>query len=365
MFNFLISDLPFSIVHPTMGYPKYPLKKEIQMEDLQKQLDLAMAALDKTYGKNTVIKLGHNHAEQWPSISTGALTLDLALGIGGLPRGRIIEIYGPESSGKTTVALSVIAEAQANGMRCAFLDTEHALDPSYSKMLGVDLDELIFSQPDYAEQALEVMDGLLRSNALDVIVLDSVAALVPKAELEGDMGQSHMGLQARLMGQALRKMVAIASQNKTMLIFINQIREKIGVMFGSPETTPGGRALKFYSSVRLDVRKIATVKNKTTGDVEGVEVKANIVKNKMGPPYRIANFEIVYGKGINNLGCIFDLAVDKGIFEKSGTWFKYNGEIFAQGKAKAIEALASDMELTAQIKKEIIDGPSVELLPEV
>lgn len=325
------------------------------MEDLEKSLQLAIAQLDRTYGKGTVVRLGDDlPTNTWPSISTSALNLDIALGIGGLPRGRIIEIYGPESSGKTTVALSTITAAQKDNLECAFIDVEHALDPQYARALGVNLEDLWIAQPDHGEQALDIVDTLVRSGAFGVIVIDSVAALVPKAELEGDMGQAHVGLQSRLMSQAMRKLVAISSNTNTMLIFINQIREKVGVMFGNPETTPGGRALKFYSSVRIDVRKREDLKDPKTGERRGVKIKANIVKNKMGPPYRTAEFDIVYGKGINTIGCILDLAVERGVVQKSGAWFAYNNENVGQGRDKAIEALASDLALAEQIKEEVL-----------
>lgn len=325
------------------------------MEDLEKQLSIAIAALDRQYGKNTVVKLGMSELETWPSISTGALTLDNALGIGGVPIGRIIEVYGGESAGKTTLALSVIAQAQAMKLRCAFIDAEHALDPTYAQVLGVDLDELYISQPDYGEQAMDIIEKLIGTGAMSVIVLDSVAALVPKAELEGDMEQASIGLQARLMSKALRKITGIASQNKTTLIFINQLREKVGIMYGSPEVTSGGRALRFYASVRIDVRKTKAHTDSKTGLQTGVSIKANIVKNKVAPPYRVAHFDIKYGYGIDTIGCLFDVAETKGIFVKSGAWYKYKGETFAQGRDNAIALLSDNAELAEQIKQETMN----------
>jgi recombination protein RecA len=277
------------------------------------------------------------------------MTLDNILGIGGLPRGRIVEIYGPESSGKSTIALTVVTEAQKMGLKCAYIDAEHALDPVYMQALGVNLDELIFSQPDYGEQALEIVDRLVRTGELGVIVIDSVAALIPKAELEGEMEAAQMGLQARLMAKAMRKMTGLASENKTLLLFINQLRNKIGIMFGNPETTPGGMALKYASSVRIDLRKKEDLKSKD-GEVLGVKVKAKIIKNKMSPPLKIAEFDIMYGKGIDQYGCLFDVALDKGILSQKGAWVQYNGESFAQGRDNAIEKLKTLPELVEKIK---------------
>ena len=288
------------------------------------------------------------------AIPTGALSLDIALGIGGVPRGRIIEIYGPESSGKTTLALHVVAEAQKQGGEAAFIDAEHALDPVYAKKLGVDIDNLIVSQPDTGEQALEITESLVRSGALDVIVVDSVAALVPKAEIDGDMGDSHMGLQARLMSQALRKLAGALNKSKTVLIFINQLREKIGVMFGNPETTTGGRALKFYASVRMDIRKIENIKQ--DGEVKGNRVRVKIVKNKVAPPFREAEFDIVYGKGISKEGNVLDLAVNLDIIEKSGSWFSYNGERIGQGRENVKKYLADNPKILAEVEQKVRDN---------
>ena len=299
----------------------------------RKALDAAMGQIEKQFGKGSVMKLGEFKAMEVEAIPTGALSLDIALGIGGVPRGRIIEVFGPESSGKTTLALHVIAEAQKMGGEAAFIDAEHALDPVYAKKLGVDIDNLIVSQPDTGEQALEITEALVRSGALDVIVVDSVAALVPKAEIDGDMGDSHMGLQARLMSQALRKLAGAINKSKTVLIFINQLREKIGVMFGNPETTTGGRALKFYASVRMDIRKVENIKQ--DGEVMGNRVRVKVIKNKVAPPFREAEFDVMYGQGISKDGNVFDMAVNLDIVQKSGSWFSYNGERIGQGRENA------------------------------
>ena len=317
----------------------------------KKALDAALSQIEKQFGKGSVMKLGEYKAMEVEAISTGALSLDMALGIGGLPRGRIIEVYGPESSGKTTLALHVIAEAQKLGGEAAFIDAEHALDPVYAKKLGVNIDELIVSQPDTGEQALEITESLVRSGALDVIVVDSVAALVPKAEIDGDMGDSHMGLQARLMSQALRKLAGAINKTKTVIIFINQLREKIGIMFGNPETTTGGRALKFYASVRLDIRKIENIKQ--DGNVIGNRARVKIVKNKVAPPFREAEFDIMYGEGISKIGNIFDMAVNLDIIEKSGSWFSYNGNRIGQGRENVKKYLQDNPELLDEIEKKV------------
>ena len=320
----------------------------------KKALEMAMSQIEKQFGKGSVMKLGEFKAMEIEAIPTGSLSLDIALGIGGVPRGRIIEVYGPESSGKTTLALHVVAEAQKMGGEAAFIDAEHALDPVYAKKLGVDIDNLIVSQPDTGEQALEITESLVRSGALDVVVVDSVAALVPKAEIDGDMGDSHVGLQARLMSQALRKLASVINKSKSVIVFINQLREKIGVMFGNPETTPGGRALKFYSSVRLDIRKIETMKQ--DGEVVGNRAKVKVVKNKVAPPFREAEFDIVYGKGISKVGNILDLGVNLDIVNKSGAWFSYNGERIGQGRENAKKYLEEHPNITAEIEKRVRDS---------
>ena len=319
--------------------------------DKKKALETALSQIEKQFGKGSVMKLGDYKAMEIEAIPTGALSLDMALGIGGLPRGRIIEIYGPESSGKTTLALHVVAEAQKEGGEAAFIDAEHALDPVYAKKLGVDIDNLIVSQPDTGEQALEITESLVRSGALDVIVVDSVAALVPKAEIDGDMGDSHMGLQARLMSQALRKLAGAINKSKTVLIFINQLREKIGVMFGNPETTTGGRALKFYASVRLDIRKIENIKQ--DGEIKGSRTRVKVVKNKVAPPFREAEFDIVYGEGISRAGNILDMAVNMDIIEKSGSWFSYNGERIGQGRENVKKYLKQNPEILDEVESKV------------
>ena len=320
----------------------------------KKALEAAMSQIEKQFGKGSVMKLGEFKAMEIEAIPTGALSLDMALGIGGVPRGRIIEVFGPESSGKTTLALHVVAEAQKMGGEAAFIDAEHALDPVYAKKLGVDIDNLIVSQPDTGEQALEITESLIRSGALDVIVVDSVAALVPKAEIDGDMGDSHMGLQARLMSQALRKLAGAINKTKTVLIFINQLREKIGVMFGNPETTTGGRALKFYASVRLDIRKIENIKQ--DGEVKGNRVRVKVIKNKVAPPFREAEFDIVYGEGISKVGNILDMAVNLDIVEKSGAWFSYNGQRISQGRENAKRYLEEHPDIMDEIEKKVRDN---------
>ena len=317
----------------------------------KKALEVAMGQIEKQFGKGSIMKLGEFKAMEVEAIPTGALSLDIALGIGGVPRGRLIEIFGPESSGKTTLALHVIAEAQKAGGEAAFIDAEHALDPVYAKKLGVDIDNLIVSQPDTGEQALEITEALVRSGALDVIVVDSVAALVPKAEIDGDMGDSHMGLQARLMSQALRKLAGAINKSKTVIIFINQLREKIGVMFGNPETTTGGRALKFYASVRMDIRKVENIKQ--DGEVTGNRVRVKVIKNKVAPPFREAEFDIVYGKGISKEGNILDMAVNLDIIEKSGSWFSYNGERIGQGRENVKRYLQENQDVLQDVEKKV------------
>jgi recombination protein RecA len=321
-------------------------------DERTKALDLAFSQIEKQFGKGAIMRLGSKEVVVPISvIPTGAISFDAALGVGGFPRGRVVEIFGPESSGKTTIALQVIAEAQKSGGMAAFVDAEHALDPGYAKKLGVDVDNLLVSQPDYGEQALEIAEALVRSGALDVLVVDSVAALVPKAELDGEMGDSHMGLQARLMSQALRKLTGIVSKSRTCLIFINQIREKIGVMFGNPETTTGGRALKFYASVRIDIRRIAAIKE---GDmVTGSRTRVKVVKNKVAAPFREAEFDILYGEGISRAGDLLDLAVNHDIVEKSGSWFSYKGERIGQGRENARQFLKENKELLTKLDVEL------------
>ena len=316
-----------------------------------KALEAALGQIEKQFGKGSVMKLGDYTAMNVEAIPTGALSLDIALGIGGIPRGRIIDDFGPESSGKTTLALHLIAEAQKMGGEAAFIDAEHALDPVYAKHLGVNIDELIVSQPDTGEQALEIAEALVRSGALDIIVVDSVAALVPKAEIDGDMGDAHVGLQARLMSQALRKLAGVINKSKCVIVFINQLREKVGVMFGNPETTPGGRALKFYSSVRLDIRRIESLKQ--DGEVIGNRTRVKVVKNKVAPPFREAEFDIIYGKGISKEGNILDAAVNLDIVEKSGSWFSYNGDRIGQGRENVKDYLAKNPKVAEEIEGKI------------
>ena len=322
--------------------------KKIDNAEKVKALDIAMSQIEQTYGKGSIMKLGQRGAMDIESISTGSLSLDVALGIGGLPKGRIVEIYGPESSGKTTLALHVIAEAQKNGDSCAFIDAEHALDPAYAKKLGVNTDELLISQPDTGEQALEITDSLVRSKAISVLVVDSVAALVPRAEIEGEMGDSHMGLQARLMSQALRKLTGSVSKSNCMVIFINQIRMKIGVMFGSPETTAGGNALKFYSSCRLDIRRIGAIKDKE--EIIGNQTRVKVVKNKVSPPFKVVEFDIMYGQGISKLGELIDIGVKSGIIDKSGAWFSYKGDKIGQGRENSKIFLQENPKIASEIE---------------
>ena len=319
--------------------------------DKEKALDLTLGQITKQFGEGAVMKMGEKATMNIESVPTGALALDLALGVGGLPRGRVTEIYGPESSGKSTLATHVVAEAQRNGGICAYIDAEHAMDPVYARAIGVDVDELLISQPDTGEQALEIADTLVRSGAIDVIVIDSVAALTPKAELEGEMGQSHVGLQARLMSQALRKLTSNLNRTKTICIFINQLREKIGVMFGSPETTPGGRALKFYSSVRLDIRRIESLKSGV--EIVGNRTRVKVVKNKCAPPFRQAEFDIMYGKGISREGSLLDTGVEMDIVTKSGAWYTYEGEQLGQGRENAKSFLSENPEIMMEIENKI------------
>ena len=312
-------------------------------------LEEALLQIEKQYGKGAIMKLGEGSNQNVEVIPTGCMTLDLALGIGGVPRGRVIEIYGPESSGKTTVSLHIVAEAQKMGGTAAFIDAEHALDPSYAEKLGVNLNELYISQPDNGEQALNICDTLVRSGGVDVVVIDSVAALTPKAEIDGEMGDNHVGLQARMMSQALRKLTGVINKSKTTVIFINQLREKIGVMFGNPETTAGGKALKFYASIRLDVRKTDTIKDGS--NIIGNRTKVKVVKNKLAPPFKVAEFDIVYGKGVSQSGCVVDLAVEYGIIKKTGAWFSYNDEKIGQGKENTKDYLEKNVEIFEEIQK--------------
>ncbi|MBO5142543.1 MAG: recombinase RecA [Clostridia bacterium] len=323
----------------------------------KKALDVALGQIEKQFGKGSIMKLGENAHLNIEAIPTGAMSLDIALGIGGVPRGRIIEVYGPESSGKTTVALHMIAEAQKMGGIAAFIDAEHALDPVYAKKLGVNLDELLVAQPDTGEQALEITEELVRSGAIDIVVVDSVAALVPKAEIDGDMGDTHVALQARLMSQALRKLAGVLNKSKTVAIFINQLREKVGIMFGNPEVTPGGRALKFYASVRMEVRKTETLK--VNSEMIGNRVKVKIVKNKVAPPFREAEFDIIYGEGISKVGNILDIAVNMDIVEKAGAWFSYNGTRIGQGRDNAKKYLQENPEICEEVEKKIKENYSL------
>ncbi len=328
--------------------------KESQTKDKEKSLQSALSQIETQFGPGTIMRMGDREFQNIPSISTGSLGLDVALGIGGLPKGRVVEIFGPESSGKTTLTLQIIAECQKAGGTAAFIDAEHALDPSYAEKIGVNVDDLLLSQPDTGEQALEVADIMVKSESVDVLVIDSVAALVPRAEIEGDMGDHHVGLQARLMSQALRKITGSIQKSNTLVIFINQIRMKIGVMFGNPETTTGGNALKFYSSVRLDIRRIGTVKD---GDeVTGNETRVKVVKNKVSPPFKQAEFQIIYNKGINRTGELVDMAADKKIIEKAGAWYSYEGEKIGQGKSNACEFLDANQKISQEIEKKLFDA---------
>ena len=328
-------------------------KKDKELKEKNKSLDAAISQIDQNFGKGSVMRLGQQQALDIEAISTGSLSLDLALGIGGLPKGRIIEIYGPESSGKTTLALQVVAEAQKAGGICAFVDAEHAMDPIYAKKLGVKTEELLISQPDTGEQALEITDTLIKSGSISVLVVDSVAALTPKAELEGEMGDHHVGLQSRLMSQALRKLTGSVSKSNTMVIFINQIRMKIGVMFGNPETTSGGNALKFYSSVRMDIRRIGAIKEKD--EIIGNSTRVKVIKNKVAPPFKVVEFDLMYGKGISKLGELIDLGAKAGVVEKSGAWYAYKGEKIGQGRENAKTYLQKNPEVAVEIEKIIRD----------
>jgi recombination protein RecA len=328
-------------------------KKDKELKEKNKSLDAAISQIDQNFGKGSVMRLGQQQALDIEAVSTGSLSLDLALGIGGLPKGRIIEIYGPESSGKTTLALQVVAEAQKAGGICAFVDAEHAMDPIYAKKLGVKTEELLISQPDTGEQALEITDTLIKSGSISVLVVDSVAALTPKAELEGEMGDHHVGLQSRLMSQALRKLTGSVSKSNTMVIFINQIRMKIGVMFGNPETTSGGNALKFYSSVRMDIRRIGAIKEKD--EIIGNSTRVKVIKNKVAPPFKVVEFDLMYGKGISKLGELIDLGAKAGVVEKSGAWYAYKGEKIGQGRENAKTYLQKNPEVAVEIEKIIRD----------
>jgi recombination protein RecA len=340
---------------------KKTASEEISAEDKKKALQTAISQIEKDFGKGSIIKMGESSRLNVSAVSTGSVGLDMALGVGGFPRGRIIEIYGPESSGKTTVALHAVAEVQKQGGEAAFIDAEHALDPVYAKNLGVDIDELLVSQPDSGEQALEITEALVRRGAVDIVIIDSVAALVPQAEIEGDMGASHVGLQARLMSQALRKLSGTVSKTSCIVIFINQLREKVGVMYGNPEVTPGGRALKFYASVRLDVRKTESLKS--GGEVYGNRVKCKVVKNKVASPFKVAEFDILYGKGISKAGEIIDMGVATGVIEKSGSWFAYNGERLGQGKDNARRTIEENDALMSELEEKIKNAASVDEEP--
>ena len=331
------------------------MSKEPKEPKESKTLEIAIAQLERQFGIGSVMILGNKKSEPWPAVSTGALPLDNILGIGGLPLGRVVEIYGPESSGKSTLALSLVAEAQKMGLTCAYIDAEHALDPVYMTAVGVDLNKLLLAQPSYGEEGLEIVDMLIRTGEIGVVIVDSVASLIPKAELEGDMESSQMGLQARMMAKAMRKLVSLANENKTLIVFINQIRNKIGVMFGNPETTPGGFALRYAASVRLDIRKKEDIKDKL-GNSIGVKVKVKVIKNKMSPPMKLTEFDIMYGKGIDKLGCVFDAAMQVGVFTQKGAWVYYRGESFSQGREQAITKIREDENLLKELKELITNG---------
>jgi len=341
----------FSVTPAPYGVDRTRREQQVERD---KAIEMAMSQIERQFGKGAIMKMGDGVQEKMASISTGALSLDLALGIGGVPRGRVVEIYGPESSGKTTLALHIIAEAQRNGGVAAFVDAEHALDPVYARALGVDVDELLISQPDTGEQALEITDMLIRSGALDVVVVDSVAALVPRAEIEGEMGDTHVGLQARLMSQALRKLTGNLHRSRTTAVFINQLREKIGVMYGSPETTPGGRALKFYASVRIDIRRIETIKDGQ--ESIGNRVRAKVAKNKVAPPFRLAEFDIMFGSGISRMGSLLDVAVNEGIVRKSGAWYSYDNDQLGQGRENAKRFLEENPEVAVQLQAKVFEA---------
>ena len=349
---------------PSEKKPKQTAESDrVRAGERAKALEAALGQIDKQFGAGSVMRMGEKETMGIEAISTGALALDIALGVGGVPRGRVVEIFGPESSGKSTLAMHIVAEAQRNGGICAYVDAEHALDPIYAAAIGVDTDNLLISQPDTGEQALEIVDMLVRSSAVDVIVIDSVAALTPRAEIEGEMGDSHVGLQARLMSQALRKLTANLNKSNTIAIFINQLREKIGVMFGSPETTPGGRALKFYSSVRLDIRRIESIKD--GAEVVGARTRVKVVKNKVAPPFRQAEFDITYGKGISREGSVLDLAVEMGIAKKSGAWFTYDGEQLGQGRENSKQFLIDNPDVMMQMSARVRDKAMAKPVEEV
>lgn len=349
---------------PSEKKPKQTAESDrVRAGERAKALEAALGQIDKQFGAGSVMRMGEKETMGIEAISTGALALDIALGVGGVPRGRVVEIFGPESSGKSTLAMHIVAEAQRNGGICAYVDAEHALDPIYAAAIGVDTDNLLISQPDTGEQALEIVDMLVRSSAVDVIVIDSVAALTPRAEIEGEMGDSHVGLQARLMSQALRKLTANLNKSNTIAVFINQLREKIGVMFGSPETTPGGRALKFYSSVRLDIRRIESIKD--GAEVVGARTRVKVVKNKVAPPFKQAEFDITYGKGISREGSVLDLAVEMGIAKKSGAWFTYDGEQLGQGRENSKQFLIDNADVMMQMSARVRDKAMAKPVAEV